>query len=105
MYPHERSLVTRMDGRPFVMLGVDSDDHPETLRSAQARADLNWRSFFDGGFTEGPIATRWGITRWPTSFVIDHRGVIRLRHVGVTDLDDLVERLVGEAERAADGER
>ena len=25
MYPHERSLVKKMEGKPFVLLGVNSD--------------------------------------------------------------------------------
>ena len=26
MYPHERSLVKRLEGKPFVLLGINSDD-------------------------------------------------------------------------------
>jgi hypothetical protein len=29
MYPHERSLVNRLAGKPFVLLGINSDDDRE----------------------------------------------------------------------------
>ena len=38
MYGHERSLVQRYQGRPFVLLGVNTDDDAETLKQVQEQA-------------------------------------------------------------------
>ena len=101
MYPHERSLVKLYEGRPFVILGVNSDAERETVKKAVAQEKLTWRSFWDGGSTDGPIARQWNVNGWPTLYLIDHRGVI-VERVGVRKKDqDLIEQKVTEAERAA----
>jgi len=81
MYPHERSLVARMQGKPFALIGVNSDPK-EKVVDAIKRENITWRSFWDGGNTRGPIATEWQVQGWPTMYLIDHKGVIRKSYVG-----------------------
>ena len=95
MYPHERSLVKRLEGKPFVLIGVNSDPKKETVRAAMDSEHITWRSFMDGG-TSGPIATAWGIHGWPSIFVIDAKGVIRYRDVRDHDMDKAVDQLLKE---------
>ena len=92
MYPHERSLVEKFKDQPFVIIGVNSDPTLEHLRRAMKENDLTWPSFFDGGGTGGPIATRWGVHAWPTVFVIDQNGVIS--EGGRTNFEEFIERLL-----------
>jgi hypothetical protein len=94
MYPHERSLVTRMEGKPFVLLGVNSDSDRDKLKEVLKEEKITWRSFWDGGKTDGPIATRWNVEMWPTVYLLDHRGVIRAKHLQGTALDKKVEHLL-----------
>ena len=96
MYPHERSLVKRLEKEPFTLLGMNSDDSPGTLAAAEEREQLTWPSFFDGGGTDGPIATRWGVRGWPTLFVLDAKGVIRYRDVRGEEMDEAVDALLAE---------
>lgn len=98
MYPHERSLVSRYKGRPFALLGVNSDNDRESLKRVIAAQGITWRSWFDRA-PDGPISTTWQIEGWPTIYVIDHRGIIRYVHVRDDALEDAVEKLVREAER------
>ena len=65
MYPHERSLVERMKDKPFALIGINSDPK-EKLLEAIKREKMTWRSFWDGGSTGGPIATKWNVRGWPT---------------------------------------
>jgi hypothetical protein len=97
MYPHERSLVEKHAGKPFVILGVNSDPK-EKLKSIMDSKTVTWRSFWDGGNTRGPIATRWNVSGWPTIYVLDHEGVIRFKNVREKALDDAIETLMKEAE-------
>ena len=97
MYPHERSLVKRLADAPFALIGVNSDDSPEKLVAALERENITWPSFWDGGSTGGPIATSWGVTGWPTIFVIDHEGIIQA--IGHSLDEDLVDRLLAEMKR------
>jgi hypothetical protein len=101
MYPHERSLVKAMEGKPFALLGVNSDRTPEELRKAITDEKMTWRSWWDGGGTEGPIASKWNVHSWPTLYALDHKGVIRHRWVGGPGdrvLDEAIEKLVKEAQ-------
>ena len=97
MYPHERSLVKKMEGKPFVLLGINSDRSKETLKKALADEKITWRSWYEGK-TDGPIATTWNVRGWPTLYILDHKGVIRFKSLGARPFDDLVEQLVKDAE-------
>ena len=95
MYPHGRSLVKDLAGQPFALVGVNSDDDLEEIRDLVKEENLSWPSFFDGG-TSGPIATAWGVRRWPRIFVIDHKGVIRAGDIFGKELDAKVRKLIDE---------
>lgn len=98
MFAHERSLVEKLKGRPFALLGVDEDGDRESLQKAQEAHKLTWRSWWD---KDGLIAGQWKAQSLPTLFLIDHKGAIRWRHVGTPDkkqLDQLIEQLLREAE-------
>ena len=88
--PRERSLVERLAGRRFALLGVNSDEDRGHAKEVMQKERMTWRSWWDG-IPAGPIATRWGIRGWPTLFVIDTRGVIRHKADGY---DDNVDRLL-----------
>jgi len=99
MYSSNRKLVEEMEGRPFVLLGVNSDrDRKQTGRVIRTQG-LNWRSWWDGGSTRGPIARTWNIETWPAIFVLDHKGVIRYKDIKGNELRQAVEKLVREAEK------
>ena len=102
MYPHERSLVTTYKDKPFVILGVNSDRDRAKLKERSKEENITWRSFWDGGSTNGPIATKWNVSGWPTIYLIDHEGVIRFKSVGAKPFDDLLRTLVVKAAAAAE---
>ena len=99
MFNHERSLVRKYEGRPFVLLGIDEDDKFTTLREAQQEHHLNWRSWWDDGHL---IASQWKVEGLPTLFLLDGKGVVRWHDEGVPNekkLEDFIERLVKETEK------
>src|SRR5947209_7125046 len=98
MYPHERSLVQRYQGRPFAFLGINSDDDPQSAKAIMAAEGLPWRCWWDGG-AHGSIANRYLVNGWPTIYVLDAEGVIRCVQPRGRGLDEAVEKLVREAER------
>ena len=100
MYPHERSLVKRLEGKPFVLIGVNSDQDRAELKKVMDKEKITWRSFWNGGSTKGRISTRWEVRGWPTLYLIDAKGVIRQKHVGSPGdkaLDEEIDKLVAEA--------
>jgi peroxiredoxin len=106
MYPHDRALVKKLADRPFVLLGVNSDPDRNALKQVMKDEEITWRSWWDGGNANGPIATQWNVTNWPTFFLIDQGGTIRNKFVGISDekqFDDAVEALIQEAEKGRNG--
>jgi hypothetical protein len=101
MYPHERSLVEKFQGKPFAIVGVNSDARREQVKEVVAKEKLDWKSFWDGGSPTGPIARQWNVSGWPTVYLIDDQGVI-VRRIGMSKEDEaLIEQKVTEAEARA----
>ena len=102
MFPHERSLVKKLENKPFALVGVNSDQNLEQLKPNLEKEKITWRSFWNGPQGPGgPISADWNVRGWPTLFVIDHKGIIRNKWMGspATDvLDNAIEKLVKAAE-------
>lgn len=93
MYSHERSLVKRMEGKPFALLGINSDPKERLIKTI-AKEKMTWRSWWDGGNTSGPIATKWNVRGWPTIYILDHEGVIRYIGARGEAMDEAVDGLL-----------
>ncbi len=102
MVPHERELVKRLRGKPFVLLGVNADEDREVARKAMIQNGMTWRSWWDGK-NPGPISGRWGVLSWPAVYVLDSQGVIRYTNVRFKALDQCVDQLLLEAEGGTQG--
>lgn len=99
MLPDEKKLVDRMKGRPFVLLGVNADVDRKKLADAIEKHGITWPNLWDGRDPKLPICRKWLISAWPTIVVLDHKGVIRFKHLRGRKLDAVVERLVKQAEQ------
>ncbi len=97
MYPHERSLVKKLAGKPFALIGVNSDPDREGLKPVLQRERITWRSFWNGPLgTNGPIANKWKVEAWPSIWIIDHEGVIRYVDPEGDEIDRAIDALVAE---------
>jgi len=79
MFPHERSLVKKMEGKSFALLGIDFDPSQKVLKDAIEKEHLTWRNWFDG--SDGPIGKQWNISVIPTFYILDAQGVIRYKGI------------------------
>ncbi len=102
MFPHERSLVERLKDQPFALVGVNSDK-AEDLKAKNIKENITWPSFFDGGSTGGPIANAWGVSGWPTIYILDEKGVIRAKGARGKAMDDAVDKLLAEMKTKSAG--
>jgi|GEM_PF-1345594 len=109
--PREKALVERMKGRPFVMLGVNTDTDSRAARKVMEAQGVTWPNWHDRtpGFeesavltTDGPIAKLYHVRGYPTVYVIDAEGKIRSKKAIGNALDQLVEKLVAEKEATGD---
>ena len=99
--PNEKALVERLKGRPFAMLGVNTDADPEDTRKLMEARGVAWPNWRDGGPGDGPIARLYHLRGLPTVYVIDAQGKIRSKRAIGGSLHQLVEEQVAEREAAA----
>src|SRR5262249_10699180 len=81
MYAQQRALAKRMEGRPFALVGVNSDKNRADIKKVMENEQITWPCFWNGGSARGPIAMAYRVRDWPTTFVFDARGVIRYRNL------------------------
>jgi hypothetical protein len=99
MYPHERSLVKRLEGKPFALLGINSDADKDKLKKVMETEGITWRSWWNGPKgTGGPLSRNWNVHSWPTTYVLDDKGVIRYKNVRDEKMDEAVDALLKERE-------
>ena len=100
MYPHERSLVKRLENRPFALIGINSDKDRNELKKVLEEEKITWRSFWNGPKgPAGPISSAWNVHGWPTVYVLDKRGVIRYKDPREKEMDKAVDELLAETEK------
>ena len=102
MLPIEQAFVARFKDKPFAMLAVNTDrENLEELKKRFAAEKITWPNWRDSG--GGPICRAWKIRAFPSTFLIDHNGVIRekwLGNQGEKIFGDAIDRLLKEAEDA-----
>jgi hypothetical protein len=96
MYPHERSLVKRLNNKTFALLGVNSDKDLAALRKTLVKEEITWESWWDEGRIDGPIHTEWQVTQRPSIYLLDAKGVIRHKDVQPEELKAAIDELLTE---------
>lgn len=98
MLPHERSLITKLKGRPFAIVGVNSDKE-ERLQELVADGTTTWRNFTNKQ-KHGKISTDWGVHGWPTLYLLDHNGIIKHKGLRGEAMEKAILEMVTEAEKS-----
>jgi len=102
LVPHERELAELYKDKRFAIVGVNADQDKATLQQVLSQHQISWRSFWCGkdGWL-GSIPKAWNVNSLPTTYLIDHRGVIRGINVKGSAFDAMVKQMVSDAEIAA----
>lgn len=90
--------MERLAGKPFALVGVNSDEDREALKQTMAGEKITWRSWWDEGNVEGPIHTTWQIQERPAIHLLDGKGVIRFKNIPSEEVDAAIDRLLAELE-------
>src|ERR671930_2640781 len=104
MWPHERSLVKKLEDKPFALIGINTNGYDaKKLKEVMDKEKLNWRSFVDARTKSGlgAISTKWNLVGTPTVYLLDHKGGIRHKWLGGPGekaLDAAIDKLIKEAE-------
>lgn len=95
--PHEREMMERLKGRPFVIVAVNGDDKREKAIETMEKHNMTWPSFWNGSAgPKGAISTAWNVQSWPTVYVLDPKGIIRFKGARGKDLEEKVTSLLDE---------
>jgi peroxiredoxin len=98
MFPHERSLVKRLEDKPFALLGISVDKSKDELKRVTVADKLTWRSWWDA---DKKIASQYEVQALPSIYILDARGVIRFTPADFggdpEEIDKEVNRLLDEA--------
>jgi hypothetical protein len=102
---HERSLAKRLEGQPFVLLGIwTPESGPDSLRRLLQDGEVTWRVWHDehGSVDDEKwrerLAAEWRTEYRPRTYVLDHKGIIRYKGLRNEELDRAVDQLLRELE-------
>lgn len=87
--PSLERLRRSLRGEPFVILAVNEEESPQTVRRFTSRIGLGSVVLLD---REGEAARAWGARALPSSFVIGPDGRVRYSHVGAFDWSTVAVR-------------
>lgn len=94
--------MKRLKDKPFVLLGVNSDEDREALKKTLIDERITWRSWWDEGRIDGPIHTKWQIRLRPSIHILDAKGVFRYKNIAPKEVDAAIDELLEELSREAE---
>jgi hypothetical protein len=100
MLPHEKTLVQRLENKPFALIGINNDGKAAEVRPRFEKEGITWRNAIEP--EQGSLASQWNVTGYPNLYLVDARGVIRYHWLGSPGdevLDRAIDELVAEAEK------
>jgi len=93
--PHEKALVERFGSQGFAILGVNTDADKDDFLNKKEEYGVTWRNLFNGS-PDGGVPSKWGVMGYPTTYLLDHKGVIRGKGLRGEAIDPVVEKLLEE---------
>lgn len=101
MFSLSERLADALAGKPFTLVGVNVGESPEEIRTFLKGVPVNFPIVRD---SEGANLKAWQVFAFPTSYVLDRQGRIRLGLFGSIEWDApevvaRIEALLAEPER------
>ena len=94
--PHIRDIARKFAGQPLAVLSVSMDSDDAKWKDFVSKNGMTWLQYRDGRFT-GPMATRFGVTAIPFTFSIDADGVLEDQHVGDSEIEGELKKMIAQA--------
>jgi len=89
--------VKRHKDDPFALVAVNCHANEEDFQKGQESLKTDYASIFGGA----PIASAWGVSAFPTIYVLDAEGKIRFKDTRGPALDKAIQELLDELEKNA----
>jgi len=94
--PHIREIARKFAGQPLLVLSVSMDSDDAKWKDFVSKNGMTWPQYRDGRFT-GPMATRFAVTAIPATFSIDADGVLEDQHVGDSNIEARLKKMIAQA--------
>ncbi|HBE67080.1 MAG TPA: hypothetical protein DDW52_02925 [Planctomycetaceae bacterium] len=92
MYPDNRRLIDELSDEAFAFVGVQGDETIDTVHESLQSGTITWRVWWEG--KEKQISNRWNVLGWPSTYVLDQRGIVRFRNLRGQELATAVRSLL-----------
>lgn len=93
-------MYDELKPRGFEIIGISGDvpgdEGKKMLSDYIAEKKVAWPVFYDGKGPKAGIAQVWGISSWPTQFLVDKKGVLRSIRADEGDRRKAIESLLAE---------
>ncbi len=80
----------------FEIIGISLDQEKEQMDAALKKNGMTWPQYFDGGGWQNKISKPFGIDSIPAAWLIDKKGMLRMRYLRGSALAEAVEKLLAE---------
>ena len=102
MIPHEREMVEKLKGKPFVLLSVSCDEKKKRSRSSSKKRK-RCHGRIGGTAAAARVTQAIHLRYYPTIYVLDHMGTIRYKGVRGAQMDEAVETLLKQIDASQGG--
>jgi thiol-disulfide isomerase/thioredoxin len=98
LVPHAIELQSKLSGEGFTFLGFSADRALDDLTKELTKRPLPWPNVFMDKAKGKTLSELWNVRGYPTLVLVDRKGVIRHRFLGVDaeTLDKAIAELVAE---------
>ena len=93
-FPHLKELYSKTDRAKFEIVGIVGDSPSNTLTDAIERYELTWPQVFSNEANN--ITKAYGISGYPTVFLLDTEGVIIAKNLRGKELEEKILSLISE---------
>ncbi|MGI8907789.1 MAG: peroxiredoxin family protein [Candidatus Sumerlaeaceae bacterium] len=97
LIPDMKRIYDANQGKPFVLLGISADHEESALKEFVKKREVKWPQVFEGDPTSGTAMLAYGITKYPTTVLIDAQGQIRKVDAHGDELTQAIDDLIREA--------
>ncbi len=93
-------LYEELKPRGFEIVGISGDvpgdQGKKLLADYVSDKKIPWPNFYDGQGQNAGYAQSWGISSWPTQFLVDKKGILRTVKADKGDRRERIEQLLAE---------
>ena len=85
--------MERHQNEAFAVVGINTDKDPDLFRAKSDEFGVSWDNVFNGDTGVG-IPLAWGVSMYPTIFVLDPSGTIVAQGLRGEELEKFVGELI-----------